>query len=138
MAIDREILTAKCNDLRTYFIELRPLLALPANDILHDHLKLRTIERDFQLLVDTMLDINSHLITAHNLPVPDTYQNTFTVLAQHSLLSKELALQLAPIVGLRNKIVHKYGEIDLKQFLADLREGSQQFETYRKEIQRFL
>ena len=42
-------------------------------------------------------------------------------LGEHCVLPIDFAKHLAPIVGLRNRVVHKYEEIRLKDFLTQLR-----------------
>lgn len=136
--IDQEIIQTKIKDIQNYLVEIKPLLGLQTEEILADNLKLRTIERDFQLIIDTMLDINTHIIAAQKLTLPDNYQNTFTVLGQNKVLSAGLAQKIAPAVGLRNKVVHKYGEVDNKKMIEDLKAGSEQFEEYIEEIKKLL
>lgn len=136
--LDQEIIRAKIKDIQNYLGELRPLLKLPEFEIIADHLKLRTVERDFQLIVDTMIDINTHLIAANKFFLPDDYQNTFVVLAQNKILDPELSRKIAPVVGLRNKVVHKYGNVDMKKMINDLKIGSSQFKDYILEIKKLL
>ena len=136
--INKEIIKSKIRDIEIYLKEIRPFLKLSSYKIIGDYPKLRTIERDFQLIVDTMVDINTHIISRQNLPVPDDFQSTFVILGQNKIIPMKFALSIAPIVGLRNKIVHKYGQIDKKKFVDDLKKGSQSFQRYLKEIEKYL
>jgi len=58
--INKEIIKSKIRDIEIYLKEIRPFLKLSSYKIIGDYPKLRTIERDFQLIVDTMVDINTH------------------------------------------------------------------------------
>lgn len=136
--IDKEIISAKIKDIENYLKELEPILALPNREIASHYEKLRTVERDFQLIVDTILDINSHIIAANKLPISDDYQQTFVILAQKNILSPVLAEKIAPVTGLRNLIVHKYGEVDMERFFNALKDNIYQFDEYVEEIKKLI
>ena len=115
--INKELVASKLVDLKTYFEKLGPLLKEDARAIIDDDLKLSTVERRFQLIVDTAIDINTHVIKESGLATPDDYQSTFITLGERKILPLDFALKIAPSVGLRNLIVHKYGQVDLKESL---------------------
>lgn len=128
--IDKEVIKNKIRDIQVYLKEMEPFLKLSPPEIIKDYPKLKTLERNFQLIVDSMIDINTHIISRQNLAVFDDYQSTFIVLGQNNVLPMDFALKIAPVVGLRNKIVHKYGNIDRKKFILDLKTGSNDFKKY--------
>lgn len=136
--IDKILITTKFNDLKTYLKEVEPILTLPSHEIIKDYLKLRTIERDFQLIVDTMIEINTYVISRLNLTIADDYQSTFEILGENKIIPFDFALKIAPVVGLRNKVVHKYGNIDKKQMVEELKAGSKDFREFIKVMQTFL
>jgi len=136
--IDKEIIKAKIKDIENYLKELEPILKLSNSEIASSYEKLRTTERDFQLIVDTILDINSHIIAVNKLPISDDYQQTFMILAQHKILSPKLAEKIAPVAGMRNLIVHKYGEVDMERFFNALKNNLYQFDEYIEEIEKLL
>lgn len=136
--IDKEIIKAKIKDIENYLKELEPILALPNRDIASHYEKLRTVERDFQLIVDTILDINSHIIAVNKLPISDDYQHTFVILAQYKFISPILAEKIAPVAGMRNLIVHKYGEVDMERFFNALKNNFYQFDNYIEEIEKLI
>lgn len=118
---NKKIIEEKLEDIKIYIQKLLPLLKAEARVIIEDELTLSAIERRFQLIVDTAIDINTHIIKEVGLHTPDDYQSTFTVLAENKIFSMEFALKIAPSVGLRNLIVHKYGKVDLKRMVDDIK-----------------
>ena len=132
--IDRELVKNKLADLESYHKELAPLLTDKTEAIINDNLKLRSTERLFQLIVDTTIDINTHLIVESDAMVPDDYQSTFIALAENKFLPVDFAAQIAPSVGLRNLIVHKYGRVDLKKMVEDIKKNISQYLQYMKYI----
>ncbi|MEI7426089.1 MAG: DUF86 domain-containing protein [Candidatus Moraniibacteriota bacterium] len=136
--INRELVQRKINNIENYIKEIEPLLKLEANEIVSDVLKLRTIERNFQLIVDTMLDINTHIISAKNLKAPETLQETFLILGDGGVLPFEFVKKIAPVVGLRNIVVHEYEKIDNEKMMCDVKDGASQFGEYIVHIDDFL
>ena len=124
----------KISDLSGYIDELKELLTLTDGEVMSDSGKLHIAERLLQLIVDTMLDINQHYIREKNLPPVEDYQSTFRTLGEHAILPKEFAEKLAPIVGLRNIIVHRYEHLDKKAFIELLRNNFEDFVKYQKLI----
>jgi uncharacterized protein YutE (UPF0331/DUF86 family) len=138
--VSKEIINSKLANILDYIKELEPILTLEALYLLDkkNYRDLRTLERDFQMIVDTMIEINSHFISKLKLEVPEDYANTFFVLGRSSILPLEFAIKLSKAVGLRNKIVHKYDIIDMKKFIDDLKAGSHQFSDYISYIRKYL
>ena len=98
------------SDLQESFAELQAILQEDARSIIDDHLKLHTVERLFQLIVDTAVDINTHIIIESQFHVPSDYQSTFIALGEHKVLPMDFAIKIAPSVGLRNRWRTNTGE----------------------------
>ena len=50
----------------------------------------------------------------------------------------EFAEKIAPVVGLRNRIVHRYEKVDNKRFIRDFKNNKGDFEKYIKFIDDYL
>lgn len=136
--IDKDLVKHKMSDVQGYLEELKPILKNDSKDIVEDKLKLRTLERLFQLIVDTAIDINTHIISESELQVPNDYQGTFRTLGENKILPMDFVLKIAPSVGLRNLIVHKYGNVDLKRMIEDTKNEISDYEEYLKHVNTFL
>ena len=126
------------SDLRECYEELTGVLREEARMIIEDHLKLHTVERLFQLIVDTAVDINTHIIIESKFSVPNDYQSTFVVLGENRLLPMDFAVKIAPSVGLRNLVVHKYGRVDVKRMVDDIRSEIGEYKEYLEYIDTYL
>ncbi len=60
------------------------------------------------------------------------------VLAENKVLPMDFALKIAPSVGLRNLVVHKYGRIDLDRMINDIKKEIGQYMEYLKYLNSFL
>ncbi len=132
--MDIAILESKLADLQAFYKEIVVIVSEDSLDIIADSLKLHSVERLFQLIVDTAIDINTHIISTSNGAVPDDYQSTFMVLAERNILPKEFALRIAPSVGLRNLVVHRYGKVDIKRMIEDIKKEIGQYQEYARYI----
>src|SRR3989338_8182597 len=112
MALDRIFIEAKLRPIGVYEKRLQTLLDHTDQEIIKKFELFHALERLIQLIVDEMIDINTHIIRRMPFHAPDDFQGTFLILAEHSILPQRFADRLAPIVGLRNRLVHRYEEID--------------------------
>ncbi len=136
--IQQEILVNKMNQIRWYLREVEPILQESTSTITTEMQKLRSVERLLQLIVDTAIDINTHIITHSDFSIPDDYESTFITLGEKKVLPMEFALKIAPSVGLRNRVVHKYGEINLKRMVDEIKENIDDYPEYLKHLEQFL
>ncbi|MBI2097400.1 MAG: DUF86 domain-containing protein [Candidatus Vogelbacteria bacterium] len=137
--LDRQFIYKKLEMLSGYTDTLERFLAnKDIETIKKDEVLLPAIERYFQMTVDSMLDINIHIIRENNLGAPDELQSTFKQLGEFKVLDKNFAEKIAPIVGARNMLVHRYDKLDKNLFLRNLQNNFPDFQTYLKAIQSFI
>lgn len=136
--LNNELIKSKMGYIVVYLDEIKPIKDMDVLDILRDVKSLRFFERNFQLIVDTILDINSHIIVEENLGIPDSYSNTFIILGEKKVVPLDFAQKIAKAVKLRNMVVHKYDKVDNKKMIQDLKNGLSQFEEYLVHIDNFM
>jgi uncharacterized protein YutE (UPF0331/DUF86 family) len=136
--IDRYFIETKLSYIQSYCVELDNILAFTDIEIKRDFIKLRALERILQLIVDEIIDINNHIIRYHPLTVPEDFQSSFRVLAEHKILPEEFADKIAPVVGLRNRLVHRYEKINLDLLLQAIRKNKEDFKEYTRYIFDFI
>lgn len=106
---DKEIFIGKLDYLKNYYEELRSFESLSFQEYVQDKIKRRAVERLLQLIVEVACDINSFILSKKRI-VPESYHDSFTKLDEAGIIEKEVALKLARTTGLRNRIIHEYGE----------------------------
>lgn len=89
-------------------------------------------------MVDDAVSINSHIIVKNDFVPSDDYQSTFKILAQNGVLSPDFAQKIAPSVGLRNQVVHRYGDVNLSQMIDQIRSGIRDYVQYMEEITAYI
>lgn len=59
-------------------------------------------------------------------------------MGEHGILPKEFTEKLAPVVGLRNMVVHRYEHLDMQTFIQLLRKNVRDFAQYKTAILKAL
>ena len=136
--ISQEIVKRKIDDIQFCYSNIEKLLANEDEMILRDDTILAALERHFQKMVDAAIDINMHLIAESGLKTADDYQSTFSIIAEAGMLPVDFALKIAPSVGMRNAIVHQYGDVNKKLMISYIRNSFGQYVEYVKLIDAFL
>ena len=136
--LNKDLIKTKIRSIQEYLLEVAPILSLPKDEIVLNIEKLRTLERNFQLIVDAMLDINVHFIRELELSSPDNLQSTFLILAEGKIIPFDFAQKISPVVGLRNILVHGYEKIDRKLFVDSFQKNKQDFDQYMVLINSFI
>ncbi len=134
MTFEKIFISQKLEEISGYLDEVKDLFKTSNEEILSDSGKIHIAERLFQLIVDTILDINYHFIKELNLKITDDMQSTFYVLRDSKILPEDFANKIAPTVGLRNRIVHRYDSLNKKLFIEIFRKNYSDFENYLKII----
>jgi uncharacterized protein YutE (UPF0331/DUF86 family) len=136
--IDRRFIETKLSYIQAYYQELESVLGYSDQEIKGDILKLRALERIVQLIVDEITDINNHIIRYAQLRVPEDFQSAFLILAENKILPEGFARRMAPVVGLRNRLVHRYEKVDIEILLETVRNSKDDFKQYVKHILEYL
>ena len=133
-----DLINKKLDQIEVYLEELEKLVfSHSQEEIKKDNALLYTAERLFQLLVDTMVDINIHILISRD-KIYDKTQSTFLLLEEMGILSKEFAKKIAQIVGLRNILVHRYEILDKDLFVRHLFHNKDDFKRYVVAIYEFV
>jgi len=136
MSID--LIREKLVELEKYLDELQEMvLASPLEEVRSDRGKVHIAERILQLIVDTMSDVNIHILEAKGRPYEGT-ESSFVTLGELGVLPVDFAEKLAPVVGLRNIIVHRYEKLDADLFLQSLYSNNDDFKKYVVYISDFI
>jgi len=138
MTFEKAFVLKKIEEIIGYLNETEDLLKFSDKEILSDSGKTHIAERLLQLIVDEMIDINQHFIKELNLKVSEDFQGTFYILGENKILPIDFAQKIAPVVGLRNRVVHRYETLDIRLFISIFRKNLDDFKIYIKIINDYL
>lgn len=94
------------------------------------------LERLFQLVVDSAVDINNALLEQRGKSKADTYFGTFTAMDDAKLLPVGFAARIASSVGLRNALIHRYETLDHARAYEGMKKFAKLYREYLIIIER--
>ena len=136
--IDHEMIRGRIKRLTSYIEELRPFAHMPYKEYMGSYLYIRTAERILQLMVDTAVEINDHLLVESGLPAPEDYNASFINLVRIKLLAPDAAKSIAQSTGLRNLLVHEYAVVDAQRVFEAIPQAIREYTGYCKSVLKFL
>ncbi len=136
--VDAAILRRKLGHIVSSLTALRPLGQLSLEEYRRRVYERKAAERLLQEAIEAALDINAHVIAEHGAELPEDYYSGFIALGRLRVIPGDLAKQLAPSAGLRNRLVHEYEEIDDAKVLAAIGTMLRLYAEFVREIEAFL
>ena len=112
--------------------------ALPVTEAqLRDDWKLRrSLERDFQILIEVVIDICSRLIAIKKLSPSATGKGSIEKCIQEGILTN--SEKYYDMIGFRNFLVHRYEFIDLWILEKTFNESLPLFKQFKNEINSYV
>lgn len=126
----QEEIKRKIEIVRAYLDELKPLLAPSATMIIQDKVKVRAIERLYQLVVDEAVDTNMLIISDSAIASPENYRSTFYSLSELKVLDLDFVDRISESVKLRNQMVHEYEKIQELDMIEGIKKFAVMYEKY--------
>lgn len=136
--VDETLILRKLAELETYFDQMREYSYITVNEYSGDWKIQRIVERTLQMMIETCADIAGHIISDSGYRIPKNYTDTFRVLCENSILSKELFSTMEKMTKFRNIIVHDYDKVDAEIVVVILKKDVNDFLEYKNTIIEFL
>ena len=131
--IDKDLLLAKLSTIKRC---LNSIVKVTENnpEKLEDVFVQDVFVINLQRAVQASLDIANILISYHDYELPTSYKNSFQILANHKVISKEIQDKLIKMIGFRNIAVHDYQTLDLVILKKILEFHLGDFDSFMKHI----
>jgi len=104
----------------------------------HDIRNRRFVERSLHIMTEAVIDIGQHIISDNKLREPDSYRDTFVVLAENGIIDKVSLPVYEKMAAFRNLIVHYYERIDDEIVFGIFQRNLGDFDKFVKEITNYL
>lgn len=88
--------------------------------------------------IEATIDLSNHLISRNNLRLPESYADTFKVMAEIGAISEGLTERLIEMAKFRNRLVHIYWEVDDEVVYDIIREDIRDIEKFVDKFMNFL
>ncbi|MGZ3775739.1 MAG: type VII toxin-antitoxin system HepT family RNase toxin [Pseudobdellovibrionaceae bacterium] len=87
-------------------------------------------ELNLQRATQACIDMANVVIAKEGLGLPNSYRQSFEILAKHSILALDLSKKMVSMVGFRNISVHDYDEIKPEIVISIVENHLKDFEDY--------
>ena len=136
--LDRALVRRKLAAISQNLSDLRPIADLSLSEYMSDRLRRKAVERLLQEVVEAAVDVNLHVLRTLEVELPGDYYTSFIELGRRGVIAQELAEQLAPAAGLRNRLVHEYDTIDDSIVLDAVGLANHDFRAFVTAIEGYL
>lgn len=136
--VDKLLVGRKLAEIEVYLNQIKEYSAISVATYDNDWKTQRIVERTLQILIEICIDVTNHLISDKNMRLPTGYADTFKVLMENKVISKELCKTMEKMAKFRNVIVHQYEKIDPAIVVSILHKNLGDFEKYKKAVLKIL
>lgn len=137
--VERDVIRRKLDRILKCLQRLHEARDKTLDDYLSDDDLQSVMERQLELAIGAAVDLNTHLLVLSGFGTPADAYTSFLDVARHpQAIPADLAQELAPATGLRNRLVHVYDEIDHGQVYAALHHALDLFPKYVEAIEAYL
>jgi uncharacterized protein YutE (UPF0331/DUF86 family) len=112
MSLDKIKINARFEDIQKAIERFSEFTKIDKNSFLSNEDFIHIARSHFLIAAEASINICYHIAAKQLKRTPTEYSSCFELLQRHKLISEELALYLIKLIGLRNKMVHRYEEID--------------------------
>jgi len=136
--VDKTLILRKLSELDEYYRQIKEYEKITIGQYSSDWKIQRIIERTLQMMIETCVDIASHIIADKGYRVPKSYSDTFKVLYDEKIVSSRLFNVLQKMAKFRNIVVHHYDRVDAEIVVGILKKDLSDFTSYKDTIVGFL
>lgn len=106
---------------------------------LENNYQLRSaVERNFQLSIESAIDIGEIIISREGFERPEMYRSVFLILGKNGIIPTNFAEEFAQAAGFRYILVHMYEDIDIDILHMFLSEKLDDFDEFARYIAEYL
>ena len=138
MVADAEIVRDREGRIRRYVGDLRDMAGISEAAFLENRERQYAVLHALQLAIEASVEIATHICAADNLGIPSSYAEAFDLIEKAGIVNSAVAEDLRGMARFRNRIVHFYGEVDLRLVYRPLRDRLADFDRYLVAIEEYL
>jgi uncharacterized protein YutE (UPF0331/DUF86 family) len=138
MVADAEIVRDRESRIRRYVADLRDLGKITEPEFVGNRERQYAVLHALQLAIEASVEIATHICAADSLGTPSSYPEAFDLIEKAAIVDAALGDDLRRLARFRNRIVHFYGEIDLRLVYQLLQTRIGDFDRYLAAVERYL
>ena len=133
MVISREVINTRLKRLEKALQILQQSSKLTFEELVANDLLLSAVERNFQVAIECIFDIGTHIIAEKGFENPDDNADIIRILGDEGVVTPDFTERVKGLAGFRNILVHEYTGIDyglLYQYLQNRLDDFREFAEY--------
>jgi len=138
MTININLVRHRLDLILDYLSELKPLESVDYEEFLRDRYKQLAAERLIEIIIQAAIDINKHLLKQVSQSVAKSNADAFGVMSELGIIQLGLAQKLAESGKLRNRLTHRYDEIDPEMIFSFISQILTDYPQYVEQIADFI
>ena len=120
--VDHDLIITKAGTVKAHLDRIADKVGTNLQLFIRDVDRQDIVAFNLHLAVENCIDIAAHIISENGWGVPGSASEMFYLLEEKGFVESALTARMIKAVGLRNLIVHEYGDIDLKRLFTIVRE----------------
>ncbi len=113
--IDKNVILDKASGIERHLKRIESKRGIGLDEFLNDIDLQDILLFNLQVAIQNCIDMASHIISDENMGIAGSTSEIFYLLQENSYINAELTGKVIGAVGLRNLLVHEYGNLDLKK-----------------------
>lgn len=136
--VEAEIIEGIFRNLDSYLTQLRHLAMFRREELAGDPVKLGAAKYYLQIAIESCIDAANHIIARRGFRAPESYADSFTVLAENGVIANDFVPTAHKMVRMRNRLVHLYWEVDADILYDTLQKDLIAFDRFKAYVYRFM
>ena len=136
--MDKERILSKLDKIENYLSQIEEIRPRNIEDYTKSIKDRMACERLLQISVENVLDICNMIVSELKLGLPSDEDDVFAKIENKKIITKDMKNKLIKMKGVRNILVHRYGEIEDEKIFEVLSENLEDFEKFKREIIKFI
>src|SRR3989344_2063353 len=129
----------KTEEIEKYIDELFEIIPVDFEQYKSEFKTKAACERYFEKIIESVVDLSFLIIKENKLKIPEEDKQSFEILQDEEIISRELSERLQDAKGMRNILSHQYGKVDDKIVFESLKEQLiRNIEEFIQQIKKFL
>lgn len=91
---------------------LREISDISKEEFLKKHYLIAGAKYYLIVSIEAIIDLSNHIISQNSFRIPESYSDTFRVMAEAEIIPLTLTERLIEMAKFRNRLVHIYWEVD--------------------------
>jgi uncharacterized protein YutE (UPF0331/DUF86 family) len=116
--VDRALVASKIAAVRDATDRVRAVLPSSVEAFIADRTVREVVTLNLMVAIQDCLDLATHWLADAGWNMPETYGDVFVALAEHAVITREMATRLAGAAAFRNLVAHQYGALDWRRVYA--------------------